>query len=91
MAPFWTHTARIVTALERAFCLATSGTCATIGGIKAALKAEGYPLEQVTGSALGKQLKVLIEPRRVCRRLQILRDWSHGESQDVPEVLSGGA
>jgi MFS family permease len=31
------------------------------------------------------------EPPRVCRRLQILRDWSHGESQDFPEVLSGGA
>ncbi|MGH3085214.1 MAG: hypothetical protein ACRDNP_14405, partial [Gaiellaceae bacterium] len=31
------------------------------------------------------------EPRQVCRRLQILRDWSHGESQDVPEVLGRGA
>ena len=53
-----------VTALERAFSLARSGTCTTIADIKAALKAEGYSLEQVTGSALGKQLKALIDKRR---------------------------
>jgi hypothetical protein len=41
--------------------------------------------------ALGGTALAQIEPPRVCRRLQILRDWSHGESQDFPEVLSGGA
>lgn len=53
-----------VTALERAFGLARSGTCTTIAEIKAALKAEGYALDQVTGPALGKQLKALIDKRR---------------------------
>ena len=46
----------------------------------------GEPLNARDG-VLGR----IREPLRVCRRLQILRDWSHGESQDVPEVLSGGA
>lgn len=53
-----------LTALERAFGLARSGTCTTIGEIKAALKAEGYSLEQVTGATMVKQLKALIGKHR---------------------------
>ncbi len=31
------------------------------------------------------------EPPRVCRRLQLLRDWSHDESEGIAEVFAGGA
>lgn len=30
------------------------------------------------------------EPLRVCRGLQLLRDWSHDESQNIPEVFRRG-
>ena len=29
-----------------------------------------------------------IEPRRVSRRLQLLRGWSHGNEEDLSEILT---
>ncbi|MEQ1696612.1 MAG: hypothetical protein ABL901_12290 [Hyphomicrobiaceae bacterium] len=52
---------RDLTALERAFQLANSATCATVGDIKQKLKAEGYSVSQIEGQALMKQLKGLIK------------------------------
>jgi hypothetical protein len=48
------------TALERAFQLAKSGSCASLDEIKQRLKAEGYSSAQITGGAQSKQLRVLI-------------------------------
>jgi hypothetical protein len=31
------------------------------------------------------------EPPRVCRRLQLLREWSHDERIEISEVLPRGA
>lgn len=50
-----------LTALERAFQLANSGTCANVSEIKQKLKSEGYGLSQIEGSALLKQLRTLIK------------------------------
>ena len=50
----------IKTAIERAFELAKSGEYATVNVIKGRLKAEGYPLDQVDGKALTKQLRALM-------------------------------
>jgi hypothetical protein len=47
------------TALERAFDLAKSGTCADVGEVRKKLKAEGYSPEQLTGPALIRQLRDL--------------------------------
>ena len=52
---------RDLTALERAFQLADSATCTTVGEIKQKLKSEGYSLNQIEGQALLKQLKALIK------------------------------
>ena len=49
------------TALERAFELARSGTCLTITDIAQKLHSEKYPIEQLEGPLLKKQLQELIE------------------------------
>jgi transketolase N-terminal domain/subunit len=49
-----------VTALERAFQLAKSGNVATMDALKNQLKAEGYSVATVTGKALTRQLRSLI-------------------------------
>lgn len=48
------------TALERAFELAKSGEYSTVNVIKGKLRSEGYPLDQVDGKALTKQLRALM-------------------------------
>lgn len=52
------------TAVERAFDLATSGDCATIGDIKMKLAREGYSAGQLVGRTIEKQLRKLIETHR---------------------------
>jgi len=47
--------------IERAFELARSGQCQSIGEVKTALKAEGYDVSTITGGVLSKQLRQLIE------------------------------
>ena len=55
---------REITALERAFQLAGSGSCKSISDIKRRLKAEGYASAQVDGPALRKQLRSLMKGAR---------------------------
>jgi hypothetical protein len=52
-----------VTAVERAFQLAKSSACTCVKDIKECLTAEGYSANQISGRALSKQLKALIEAR----------------------------
>jgi hypothetical protein len=49
------------TALERAFELARSGRFATTYAVKSAVGAEGYPVAQITGRTLMKQLREIIQ------------------------------
>jgi hypothetical protein len=53
-----------VTALERAFELASSGLFSTIEEIKRKLNAEGYHGSHLTGRQLTKQLRDKIEAAR---------------------------
>jgi hypothetical protein len=50
--------------LERAFQLAKSGNCTSVADIKKRLIEEHYPVAQVTGSELAKQLRALIKAAR---------------------------
>ena len=43
-----------VTALERAFQVAKSGKCSSIADLKKQLRAEGYPIAQITGRTLAR-------------------------------------
>lgn len=52
------------TALERAFALAKSGDCAGPGEIKAALKSEGFSVDQISGPTLMRQLRALCAEAR---------------------------
>ncbi len=47
------------TALERAFALARSGECATVGDIVKRLREEGFATHQITGPSLMRQLREL--------------------------------
>lgn len=53
-----------VKAVERAFQLANSGRYASISAIKKRLSAEGYPIDQIFGRSLLKQLNALIQAAR---------------------------
>ena len=68
------------TILERAFQLAKSGKCATVGDIRSALSREGYLEDTLTGPALHKQLRELMRSARTGTRL-------HGSSQAKPDDL----
>ena len=53
-----------VTAIERAFQLAKSGSVRNITDIKKALKRESYSLEAIEGRTLNRQLNKIIEAAR---------------------------
>lgn len=52
------------TSPERAFELARSGACASVGDIRSALKGEGYATTQLEGRTLSRQLGALIRDSR---------------------------
>ena len=49
-----------VSAIERAFQLARSGRVLSVKDIRLLLKREGYSTEDLTGRAIGDQLRALI-------------------------------
>ncbi len=52
------------TLIERAFELANSGRCDTVGDIRRRLKQEGYSGDGLTGSSILAQLRTIIKGRR---------------------------
>jgi hypothetical protein len=54
-----------VTPIERAFQLARSGQCRTTADIQLRMKAEGYPIDQVIGPTLRRQLRAAMD-RKYC-------------------------
>ena len=48
------------TVVERAFQLAKLGECDTIEKLKRKLRSEGFSVDQITGAALSKQLRDLM-------------------------------
>jgi hypothetical protein len=57
-----------ITVLERAFQLAKSGRCTSIGDIRQQLSSEGYSTEHITGRGLIRQLKALMRPAQTPNR-----------------------
>jgi hypothetical protein len=53
------------TSLERAFELASSGSCASVDHVRKRLKAEGYDVGQITGPSLVKQLREMCATSRI--------------------------
>jgi hypothetical protein len=48
----------------------------------------GWPLARLWYRLWGLRLKGEPEPPRVCRRLQTLRGWSHGNEEDLTEIFT---
>jgi hypothetical protein len=53
----------------------------------------GVPPQTLLGQGAGavqpySTSEAAIEPRRVSRRLQTLRGWSHGNEEDLSEILT---
>ena len=65
-----------VSPLERAFELAKSGNCASVGDVRRKLRSEGYSAAQITGKTLFKQMRELISAARA---------FDQGQPVSLPE------
>lgn len=66
----WETTGRVGT-VQRAFELASAGPCSTIAELRAQLRAEGYVPIQVEGPVLFRQLRRLLNAKRVARSTEL--------------------